>query len=144
VSFLLSYRDDRFRAAEQGRSRDVRVDAPSWSDIESAIGRMDDKDFTSVLLESGSKADPRVMALSGGREGRVICSISRPEAPDGPDERFLSEPARGDELFTQRIAGVATDLPSRLSADRGLALRAARYFHDHDGAEDPDLTWESV
>ena len=142
MAFTLSCRDDRYREVEQGRSRDVCVESPSWSEIEAAIRRLDGEHFTSVGLECGGPADPCLMALSGGRDSRVVCSIARPEAPDGPDEHFLVEIDRGDGTFIQPVAGAATALPARFSVARARVLQAARHFFAHDGAADPTLDWE--
>ena len=64
-------------------------------------------------IEIGSGEEAVLMAISGGRDGRLVCSIAEPEAPDGPSERFLLDTAQGSGVFAQPIGGAATDLPAR-------------------------------
>jgi hypothetical protein len=109
---------------------------PTWSQIETAISRLDGATCTLVCLGIGPPPVPH-MAIGGGEgnnyivyatvDNEVFYTLVNPEAPQG--KRML------------KVGGQVGDYALKMCVGLAEALRAARTYAET-GQTDASLTWE--
>ena len=117
---------------------------PTWGDVERAIGALDARAQTLVILSpvppKGAPEGDHHMAIGGGEDGRFIVYTTK----DNQHFWNLMDPMkRGvDRKVRMLIGGQEGEYREGQFVSRELALRAARRYVE-DGSRAPDLTWAS-
>jgi mannose-6-phosphate isomerase-like protein (cupin superfamily) len=125
---------------EPWRSEKVRVEA--WSDIESAIRRLDRNRFPFLFLWPTTDeahhdlSEDEVFQVMGGRGAYWVAGNV-----DGSFERRLHFPEQGGEEVEVWESDQGYAAPARhVCFDVEAVLRAARYYAER-GGFDPHFTW---
>ena len=119
--------------------RDTEVDDPAWSDVESAIRALNNRNLNDVYLQP-DRTDSETYLCVGGGAGRYIAS----GAVNNAAFPTLVDPLRSREpKVILMVGGQPGDYPSNWVVDLQSALRAAKSFYDAGGFSS-DVNWVSV
>jgi len=143
-----------YRTAEHPAWEDPMqsVPHPQWSDIETAVRRLDGRRYRHLLLwptEDESQHDPNPGSLDFltviGGNGVYVVSVS---FQDG-SESFLRVPGPPDRLVivlpdpSDFVDGAWTEAACRVCRDVEVVLQAVRHYAEQ-GSLDPALNWETL
>lgn len=105
-----------------------------WRAVEEALGRLDGKDCTLVMLEAEGETH---MAVGGGAGQQYVVYATY----DNETFHNLADPTRADETVYLVVGKQRGDYRARQVVSRAAALAAARAFAER-GALESSLTWE--
>jgi hypothetical protein len=109
---------------------------PRWSDIESAVRRLDGNSCSLLILGIGKTPVPH-MAIGGGEAGKYIVYVTT----DNLTFTNLINLAAAQGRFSLVAGGQRGEYDLRLCVSLSDALRAAKHYAET-GRTDPTLTWE--
>jgi hypothetical protein len=114
----------------------TELENPGWSDIETAIRRLDGDTCSLVILGIGEAEAPH-MAIGGGEGGKYIVYTT----PDNLTFHKLINPQASAGKCLLVAGGQRGDYELKLCVTLSEALRAARTYAET-GQHDPTLPWE--
>lgn len=115
------------------RNVPLKIDDPSWSDVDAAIRALDQRTSSEVMLEA---EEPAYLVVSGGA-GKYIVLATTPDL-----ENFaLKNPTAGSGEEQVVAGGQRGSYPRRMVVPLELALAAARSYLAGEYL-DPALLWE--
>jgi hypothetical protein len=107
---------------------------PSWSQIHSAILRLDGDTLPLLGLDAGKEAPH--MSTGGGKSGRYVCYITF----DNQQFYSLVQEAQPNTIIRLIVGGQEGDYSAEQCVDLAYVLQAARLFADA-GQLDRSLKW---
>jgi hypothetical protein len=115
---------------------------PTWEQVEMAVGSLDARNVTLVILSPAHPKGPpdgdHHMGIGGGRDGRCVVYLTEDNV------HFWNLEDRTNSKSEQRIlmlvGGQEGDYRDAQCVPREWALKAAREYFEH-GARAADLPW---
>jgi hypothetical protein len=118
------------------RRKDSVLKDPTWSDIEAAIRRLDNKRFNDIYLHRDEDSEDFWLSVGGG-SGRYLVTGASPDGfPTVVDRTRASLP---DELLC--VGGQHGYFPARWIQPLDVALKAVHIFFDTGEYRGP-VEWE--
>ncbi len=117
--------------------RDLIVFKPSWTQVESAIRALNNRNLNDLYL-TPREADPETFLGFGGGDGRYLVTgaIAGKSFPT-----FVTQPSLDDSMVPLVVGGQLSEYPARWLVTLDGALSVARSFFDA-GGFDCGVSWE--
>ena len=118
------------------------VGNPTWADVEKAIGALDAKNQTLVILAPAAPKGPpdgeQHMGIGGGKDGRCVVYIT----DDNLQFWNLEDPSKSGmrQRILMMVGGQEGDYREAQCVPRQWAVKAAREYFEH-GVRARDLPW---
>jgi len=114
------------------------IEAPSLTDLEAALGRLDGATYTQLYLDSVVDGQSWTLIV-GGDAGRYVVTAQR----DDEEFWYLQRPNAPEGTVLLTTGGQEGEFPSDQVVPTEAALAAARVFFST-GRLDPAQTWVSI